>query len=108
ASRSGTATLTSPSTEPARVRVAYVTGEFLPALGIAPTLGRGIGAGDARPGAAPVALLGHALWRTRYGGDPGVVGRTVSLDGTPTTIVGVMPPHVPVADAEIWQPLVPG
>ena len=47
---------------------------------------------DDEPGARRVAVLGYGLWQRRFAGDPNVVGRDVILDGTPTSIVGVMPP----------------
>ncbi len=54
-----------------------------------------------------MAILGHGLWKRRFGGDPGVIGRETRLDGTPTTIVGVMPAafDFPVAGTELWVPL---
>lgn len=71
-----------------------------------PLLGRPFRADDEAAGAAPVLVLGHALWQRAFGGDSGVVGRTVLLDGTPTEVIGVMPPGYgfPVA-ADSWAPL---
>lgn len=57
----------------------------------APVLGRVIGPRDDVAGAAPVVVLGHDLWRTRFGADPGILGRTVRLNGVPTEVIGVMP-----------------
>jgi hypothetical protein len=74
-----------------------------------PLLGRGIVAADERAGAPPVVVLGYDVWRTRFGSDPGVVGRTVQLGETYPTVVGVMPEGYafPVAH-ELWTPLRPG
>ena len=59
-----------------------------------------------RPGADPVAILGAAAWRSRYASDPSVLGRTILVDGRPTTVIGVMPdPSRFPSTAEIWLPL---
>jgi putative ABC transport system permease protein len=60
-------------------------------VGRAPVLGRGFLPDDDRAGAPPVAIIAHTVWRTRYGGDPSLIGRTVRVNGAPTTSVGVMP-----------------
>lgn len=60
-------------------------------LGIAPALGRTFNEGDAEPGAAPVVALAHGFWTGRMGGDPGVIGREMVLDGRRYTVVAVMP-----------------
>ena len=71
-----------------------------------PLLGRALGDADERPGAPAVAVIGHDVWRTRFGGDPNVVGRVVRLGRTPTTVVGVMPEGYafPVSQS-LWVPL---
>jgi len=75
-----------------RLIVSYVPSNFFSMLGIRPALGRLInpGEGDA-PRTGPVVVLGHSYWEKRFGGDPDVIGRTVSLDGTAVTVVGVVP-----------------
>jgi predicted permease len=75
-----------------RVMTNYVSGNYFSALGLKPALGRFIlpSEGDV-PGADPVMVLGYSYWQTRFGGDPGIVGRKVSVDGKPITIVGVAP-----------------
>src|SRR5690606_25152627 len=73
------------------VAVAEITASAFDVARVPPLLGRTLVAADERPGAPAVAVIGHALWRTRFGADPNVVGRSVRLGGTPTTIVGVMP-----------------
>ena len=75
-------------------------------LGVQPALGRGFRADDDRIGAAPVAILGHQTWSSRYGGAPTVIGQTIRINGVPTTVVGIMPAgfQFPV-QSEIWQPL---
>jgi putative ABC transport system permease protein len=78
--------------EPEMLRSAQVSAEFFPLLGTQPVLGRPFGEADDKPGAPPVALLSHGVWKRRFGGDPSVVGQAVDLDATPHTIVGVLPP----------------
>jgi hypothetical protein len=69
-----------------------VSGGYFPALGIAPALGRLLSPEDDRiPGGHSVVVLTHTFWTTRFGGDPGVVGGTVTVNNTPMTIVGVTP-----------------
>jgi putative ABC transport system permease protein len=77
--------------EPEMLRSAQISAPFLPLLGVRTALGRNFDAADDKPGAPPVALLSHGVWKRRFGGDPSVVGRTVDLDATPYTIVGVLP-----------------
>ncbi len=76
---------------PEMLRSAQVSAPFFPLLGVSPALGRAFDEADDRPGASPVALLSHGVWKRRFGGDPSVVGRAVQLDATPHTIVGVLP-----------------
>jgi macrolide transport system ATP-binding/permease protein len=75
-----------------RVMTNYVSGNYFSALGIKPALGRFILPSEGGvPGADPVMVLGYSYWQTRFGGDPGIIGRKVSVDGHPITIVGVAP-----------------
>jgi len=91
---------------PRRYTGAYVTEDFLRALGVSPALGRDFTAADNQPGAEKVAILGHALWQRDFGGTPDVLGKGVNINGSPATIVGVMPPGFafPVNE-ELWVPL---
>ena len=75
-----------------RLIVSYVPSNFFTMLGIRPALGRLInpGEGDA-PKSGPVIVLGHAYWEKRFAGDPGVIGRPVSLNGRAVTVIGVAP-----------------
>ena len=85
-----------------------VTGDFFPTLGVGAALGRTFAPGDDTEGAPRTVVLGNALWRARFGGDPGVIGRTLTLDGQPYVVIGVMPPafSFPTRDAELWVPFV--
>ena len=102
----GGADLASPGQPPERVRATFATADLLALLGVAPALGRPLLAGEDDPEAPRVALLGDGLWRRRFGGDPGIVGRTVRLDGQPTTVVGILPAgfRFPLQE-ELWLPL---
>ena len=62
--------------------------------------------GDGGPAGEDVVVLAHGLWERRYAGDPGVVGRTIPIDGVPHTVIGVMPPefNFPFGDAYMWVP----
>ncbi len=91
------------------VRQADVSWDFFPLLGVRPALGRFFDRAEDRPGdAARVVVLGDALWRGRFDADPGVLGRTVTLNGTPYTVVGVAPPGftgVELARVDAWVPM---
>ncbi|MFI4943746.1 MAG: ABC transporter permease [Burkholderiales bacterium] len=78
--------------EAARVNVGFISANGFAVLGARPLLGRGITPEEDRAGGPRVAVLGHALWQGRYGGDPGVIGRGIELDGVPHEVIGVMPP----------------
>jgi predicted permease len=79
---------------PAREQALTVTPGFFAMLGVRPRLGRDFHEEDAAPGAAPVVLLSHALWRERFGGDASVVGRSVVVDHLARTVIGIMPPDI--------------
>lgn len=85
-----TATLGGP--QPTQLNVTYATAGFFEALGIAPLLGRAFLPAEDAPHENHVIILSDALWQQRFGSDPGIVGRTVTIDGFPTQIIGVMPP----------------
>lgn len=85
-----------------------VTAGLFRLLHVAPILGRDFTPADDRPGAARVALLHADFWRTRFDGDPAVVGRTVTVNGEPATIVGVMPPGFFFPQRQdLWMPMGP-
>lgn len=75
-----------------RVRGVGITEGFLETLGVKPMLGRGFEAGELIWAGPPVAILCHEFWRSRFGGDPGIVGESITVNGQPTKVVGVMPP----------------
>ena len=75
----------------ARLECAMVESTFLPTFGIQPALGRNFTHAEDVPGAAKVALLSYPFWKSRFSGDPGAIGRSISVDGQPTRIIGVLP-----------------
>src|SRR5512146_2316604 len=91
---------------PERVRSILVTGKFFPVLGVEPMLGRAIAPADDQPGSNRVVVLSYALWKQRFAGDAGVLGRDITLDGNNYTVVGVMPPSFQYPQrSELWVPL---
>jgi hypothetical protein len=94
--------------DPLRTPAAAVTPDVLPLLGTPPLLGRVFDSTGARDRDANTVVMGYGLWRSRFGGDPAVVGRTLNLDGTPRVVIGVMPQvfHFPTRDVQLWTPLV--
>jgi putative ABC transport system permease protein len=76
---------------PRRVRTARVTADFFDALGVAPLLGRTIRPEETLPGAAPVAVLTHELWKSVFASDASLVGETIDIDGRKVEVAGVMP-----------------
>jgi predicted permease len=94
--------------EPETVTAVQATTNFLSTLGVKPFLGRDFRAGDDVAAGPYVAILTHSYWRSRFGGDPRVVGRSVRLDSNSVTIVGVLPAgfeFAPRGNAQIWVPL---
>jgi len=83
----------------------YVSANFFKMLGVAPVLGRDFTPEDDGRGGPPVVMLGHSIWEQRYGSDPGVLGRTIRLNGVNATIIGVMPDGMKFPfEAELWLP----
>jgi putative ABC transport system permease protein len=93
--------------EPEKVLAATCSSELFGVLGVKPGAGRAFVAEDDVPGAPRVVILGHGLWKRRFGGDAAAIGRELRLDGAPALIVGVMPPgfQFPTAGTELWTPL---
>jgi predicted permease len=93
--------------EPERVPATAASASMFSVLGVQPLLGRGLDAGDEKPGAEPVAVLSQGLWRRRFGDDPKVLGSLLRIDGVSYRIVGVMPEafRFPAPDTALWHPL---
>src|SRR4029453_10484050 len=94
--------------DPERLSAAAVTADFFPLLGRMPLLGRAFLPQEEAKDRNVGALLSHGLWQRRFGGDPQVVGKALTLDGAPYTVVGVMPPGFDFPSrSELWLPLGP-
>jgi putative ABC transport system permease protein len=92
--------------KPGTVIASTVTSSFFSVLGVQPIYGRVFAPEEDQPGKNKEIILTWKLWQSRYGSDPNVVGRTVTLDGTPYIIVGVMGPKMTKPDfAQAWTPL---
>lgn len=93
-----------------RIATAFVTPNYFSALGISPALGRFILPSEGQTfGADPVIVLGYTFWKTHMGADPGIIGRKVSVDGHPVTVIGVAPEFFHglynAAEAQAYMPL---
>ncbi|HKG92464.1 MAG TPA: ABC transporter permease, partial [Gemmatimonadaceae bacterium] len=87
---------------------AKVTANFFDVLGVRPLAGRTFAAGEDEVGAPKVVMLTHGVWRRLFGGDRGIVGRVVQLDGQPYTVAGVLPERfhfAAVGSADVWVPI---
>jgi len=92
--------------EAERLEGANVTADFFRVLGRAPALGRDFLAEEEARGRNLVTILSDGLWRRRFGADPGIVGRAITLDNIPTTVVGIMPPGFTFPGrTELWIPI---
>ena len=107
AARSGATFNLTEGGEPERVLGTHVTASYFPLLGLQPALGRVFTEAEDAVGAPKVAVLSHRLFVRRFGADPAVVGRSVSLSSVPHNVVGVMPESfgMPEDETEIWTPI---
>jgi putative ABC transport system permease protein len=87
-----------------RFAAGFVTANTFSVLGVAPLIGRALVVDDDKPGAPPVVVLGYPAFRRKFGGDPRVVGQTITLNYRPTTVVGVMPPRFGWWERDLWLP----
>lgn len=92
--------------EPERVQGTMIASNAFSVVGVQPVLGRSFAADEVGPSKDGVVVISHSYWRTRHGGDPGVLGKTISIDGKIREIVGVMPSgfSFPSPDVQIWIP----
>ncbi|HEY7474609.1 MAG TPA: ABC transporter permease [Vicinamibacterales bacterium] len=96
--------------EPERVDVLLVSANYFSLLGAAPALGRVFGPQDEAAGIAPVIIVSDAYWRRRLGADPNALGKTITVDGDPAVLVGVMPAgfrhpgRTLQSDVQVWSP----
>lgn len=105
--RPGAFTMTG-SGEPERIQGAFTTANFFDVMGLKPVLGRVYTAENEQEGHGAVVVLSYGLWQQKFGGAPDVLGKTMTLNGLPHEIIGVMPADLRVpATAQLWRPLVP-
>src|SRR3954463_14858437 len=103
----GGRTLTGQGGEAERIPGQAVTWQFFEVLGVRPVAGAMFTSGDAAARRS-VVVLSERLWRNRFGGDPGIVGRAITLDGSPHTVVGIAPASFQILyPAEMWTLFVP-
>ncbi len=92
--------------EPERITGARVSAGFFSALRVKAALGRTLRADEDQPGSQRVVVVSDGLWHRRFGGDQSLVGQTLTLDGDPFTVIGILPPGfdfpVKVSGAEVW------
>ncbi len=88
---SGTTNLSGDGETPERYEGAFVSANIFELLQVRPILGRSFAPGEDKPGAESVVLLGFDLWQNRFGGEPGILGKVVRVNGLDRTVIGVMP-----------------
>ncbi len=94
--------------EPTRVSAAVMSVDVFAALRTEPEVGRIFREDEDKPGGPPVALISHALWESRFGGDAGIVNKAISLDGKPYTVLGIMPAGFEFpSKVDVWVPVGP-
>jgi putative ABC transport system permease protein len=93
--------------EPERIEGQRVSASLFPLLGVEPHMGRAFLPEEDQPGGNRVAMMSHGLWQRRFGSDPNIVGKALTLNGESRTIVGVMPANFefPSREIEIWVPI---
>src|SRR5205085_10141284 len=92
--------------EPEQLVGNRISPALMPVLGVGPVAGRGFGEDEEKPGAPAVAMIGEGLWARRFGRDPSVLGRTITLDGAPVTVVGVAPAALRlISGGDVYVPL---
>ena len=107
AARTGGSTALTGVEEPIQLPGERVSAHYFDIFGVRAALGRTFVEGEDETGKDHVAVLSDTLWHTQFGGDPGIIGRTILLDGEPHTVIGVLPKGTPFERgyARIWRPL---
>jgi putative ABC transport system permease protein len=101
-------TVSDGTSEPERYNGAPISASLFSLLGTPPALGRDFTEDDDRAGAERVVMLSDEVWKNRYGGDPSIVGRSISINGLPHTVIGVMPPKFMFPETQrLWVALAP-
>src|SRR5262245_41761590 len=103
-----TVVLTDESNAPERYQGTRVSANLFGLLGQQPALGRDFMAGEDRPGAPAVCMIGYTIWETRYGRNASIIGKTIRINDVPATIVGIMPKGMKFpTNTDLWTPLSP-
>jgi len=103
----GTLNLSGDGSEPERLQAAQVGADFFKVMGIQPLAGRTFAPGEDKAGASRVAVISEKLWRGRFGGDPGLIHRSILLNGEPYQVIGVLQKGVQLpSSADVWVPKV--
>src|SRR5258708_7581042 len=98
--------LTTPGAEPERVHTIDATDDFFTVLGAKPIMGRTFLPGEDKPGQPYIAVISSGLWQRRFGSDPNIVGKQITLDEVQHTIIGVMPANFRYPNnTDVWRPL---
>jgi predicted permease len=93
--------------DPERLSGKQVSADYFQVFDVKPRIGRTFAPGEDQPGAAPVVVLSYSFWQTRFGGDPDVLKRDLTIDSEPHRIIGVLPPGSFDRDeAGFWEPLI--
>src|SRR5262249_17946313 len=91
---------------PEMLQGVYQSANLFQLIGVRPILGRDFGPDDDKPGAPPVAIIGGGIWKTRYGSDASILGRTIKANRIEATVIGVMPPDFKFPfNNDIWLPV---
>jgi putative ABC transport system permease protein len=92
---------------PDRVPMSSVSWDLFDTLRVPPSMGRGFRADEDAPNQNAVIVISDGMWKRRFGADPNILGRSVTLSGVPLTVIGVMPPgfYFPSRDVEFWRPI---
>ncbi len=95
--------------EPERIFSPSATANFFSVLGVEPIIGRAFQPGEDKPGAPRVTMLTYGMWQRRFGGDPGIIGQSLTLNGDSYTVIGVLPASFQFAlrSADVWRPYQP-
>jgi putative ABC transport system permease protein len=91
--------------QPERVFTGFIWGDPMASIGVRPLLGRGFRPEETTTRGAPIAVISHRIWQSRFGGDSAVIGKAIRVNGEPTEIIGVMPPGFLLMATDLWVPM---
>ncbi len=91
--------------QPERVFTGFIWGDPMASVGVRPLLGRSFRLEETTTAGPAIAVISHRIWQSRFGGDSAIVGKSIRVNGTPTEIVGVMPPGFLLIGTDLWLPM---